>query len=196
MAKIEEEDKLTLPPEEVGEGTRIITVVSVVIVVVVQVRRRLRERGQPIRLFAESDAEARKRLRRLELDAPELKEGWKNEFQSALNKASSSPPSPTLVPDGSCVSGLVQVDEDFMKEVIAGTAGASGRHDVAVEEALGEITAIKDRIRGELGKGDLPARDCTIIYDFLNYLLQVTNSAPTELTSSLVPSLVSAGAGT
>ena len=114
-----------------------------------EVRSGLRERGQPCRLFGESDDEARRRLRRLQLDAPELKEGWKNEFQSAMNK----------------------VDEDFMKEVIAGSVGAAGRHDVAVEE-VADMEAIKGRIAADLGKGEDAKRDCRIVFDFYNYLLQ------------------------
>lgn len=51
-----------------------------------EVIRQLRVRGHPIRLFGESDAEALKRLRRLEIEKPELNEGWKNDFQAALSQ--------------------------------------------------------------------------------------------------------------
>lgn len=51
-----------------------------------EVIRRLRSRGQPILLFGEAEAEAMKRLRKLEIEMPELKEGWRNEFQAALDQ--------------------------------------------------------------------------------------------------------------
>lgn len=47
---------------------------------------RLRARAAPIRLFGESDKAALRRLRKLEMEQPELKEGWKNEFQKALTE--------------------------------------------------------------------------------------------------------------
>lgn len=42
------------------------------IIVFVQVIRRLRERGEPIRLFGESDYDAFQRLRKIEILAPEV----------------------------------------------------------------------------------------------------------------------------
>jgi len=51
-----------------------------------EVVRKLRARGQPIRLFSETDREALIRLRKHEMEQPDLNEGWHNEFQSALKK--------------------------------------------------------------------------------------------------------------
>lgn len=78
-----------------------------------EVIQRLRSRAQSIRLFGESDIEALRRLRKLELEQPELKEGWKNDFQTALS----------------------EVDNDLVDEVIKGTKNEVGKHDVAMPEA-------------------------------------------------------------
>lgn len=49
-----------------------------------EVVRRLRARGQPIRLFGESESAALKRLRRLEIEKPDLNEGCKYFLHSIL----------------------------------------------------------------------------------------------------------------
>lgn len=51
-----------------------------------EVIRRLRERGEPIRLFGESDEEACQRLRRIEMLAPEINKGLRNDFKAAMEK--------------------------------------------------------------------------------------------------------------
>ena len=51
-----------------------------------EVIRRLRERGQPIRLFGESDAEAAKRLNMIETSEPE-ENGMRNDFRMAMDKS-------------------------------------------------------------------------------------------------------------
>jgi pre-mRNA-splicing factor 18 len=48
--------------------------------------RRLRARALPTRLFGESDKDALRRLRKHEMDQPDVNKGWQNEFQSALKK--------------------------------------------------------------------------------------------------------------
>lgn len=79
-----------------------------------KVVRRLRARGQPIRLFGETDAQTLKRLRRLEIERPDLNEGWKNDFQAALSQVET---------------------EEVMEQVIKGTrASDAGKHDVHLEE--------------------------------------------------------------
>ncbi|VDM85627.1 unnamed protein product, partial [Strongylus vulgaris] len=49
-----------------------------------EVRKRLRDRGQPICLFGEDEQHIRARLLKLEIEQPDMKEGWKNELQSAM----------------------------------------------------------------------------------------------------------------
>ncbi|VDK83751.1 unnamed protein product, partial [Onchocerca ochengi] len=48
--------------------------------------KRLRSRSQPIMLFGETEQESRARLRKLEIEQPDMKEGWKNDFQSAMKE--------------------------------------------------------------------------------------------------------------
>ena len=49
--------------------------------VLVQVVRRLRDRNEPIRLFGESDYESFQRLRKLEIMAPDINKGLRNDFK-------------------------------------------------------------------------------------------------------------------
>ncbi|KAJ8046730.1 Pre-mRNA-splicing factor 18 [Holothuria leucospilota] len=51
-----------------------------------EVIRRLRERGEPIRLFGETNSEAFYRLRRIEMLAPEINKGLRNDFKDAMDK--------------------------------------------------------------------------------------------------------------
>lgn len=80
--------------------------------------RRLRSRAQPILLFGETELHALQRLRKLEMEQPELEEGWKNDFQRALS----------------------QVDDDFVDQVIKGKGDEIGKHDVSMPEAAETAT--------------------------------------------------------
>jgi len=51
----------------------------------VEVVKRLREREEPVRLFGETDSDAFKRLRRLEISEPEINKGFRNDFQEAMH---------------------------------------------------------------------------------------------------------------
>ncbi|KAK0417340.1 hypothetical protein QR680_012952 [Steinernema hermaphroditum] len=51
-----------------------------------EVIKRLRTRNKPITMFGETETDSRIRLLKLEVEQPELKEGWKNDFQSALKQ--------------------------------------------------------------------------------------------------------------
>ncbi|PIK45573.1 putative pre-mRNA-splicing factor 18 [Apostichopus japonicus] len=51
-----------------------------------EVIRGLRERGEPIRLFGETNSEAFYRLRRIEMLAPEVNKGLRNDFKDAMDK--------------------------------------------------------------------------------------------------------------
>lgn len=79
-----------------------------------EVIRRLRERNQPIRTFGESDVDALKRLRKLEVEAPELKEGYRNDFKAAMDR----------------------VDQEYLNEIIQGKQNEEGRHDVKVDSTI------------------------------------------------------------
>ncbi|KAK6052040.1 pre-mRNA processing factor 4 like protein, partial [Cooperia oncophora] len=73
-----------------------------------EVRKRLRDRGQPILLFGEDESQVRARLLKLEIEQPDMKEGWKNEMQTAMR----------------------DVDEELVKEVIEGSSNDPNKHDV------------------------------------------------------------------
>lgn len=50
-----------------------------------EVMRKLRERGEPILLFGESELDSCRRLRLLEISAPEVNLGYRNDFQQAMD---------------------------------------------------------------------------------------------------------------
>uniref|UniRef100_A0A6Q2ZCX9 Pre-mRNA-splicing factor 18 n=1 Tax=Esox lucius TaxID=8010 RepID=A0A6Q2ZCX9_ESOLU len=81
-----------------------------------EVIRRLRERGEPVRLFAESDYEAFQRLRKIEILAPEVNKGLRNDLKAAMDK----------------------IDAQYLNEIVGGT-GEPGevdtQHDLKVHEA-------------------------------------------------------------
>ncbi|CAI4227444.1 unnamed protein product [Auanema sp. JU1783] len=113
-----------------------------------EIHKRLRSRGQPILLFGELEQDVRDRLLKIEIDQPELEEGWKNDLESAMK----------------------DVDNDLVKEVIEGTSGEISRHDVDIAHD----TDTWDKIEHQatlLGLGDNANRDCEIIYSFFQYLL-------------------------
>ncbi|TKR78186.1 hypothetical protein L596_019036 [Steinernema carpocapsae] len=113
----------------------------------VEVIRRLRARNKPITLFGESDAAARSRLLQHEIEQPELKEGWKNDFQLALK----------------------EVDNELVDEVIHGIK-KDDKHDVVVPDAKDDWEAIEARAL-LLGQENNSDQDCDILYDYLTYLL-------------------------
>ncbi|CAD5225406.1 unnamed protein product [Bursaphelenchus xylophilus] len=114
--------------------------------------RRLRARGEPILLFAETFREAQKRLRKLEIEQPELKEGWKNEFQAALDK----------------------VNEELVHEVIKGTANKpqKGQHDVNMPDSQAESWDQISSMATLLDRDNDSNRDCDIIHSFLVHILK------------------------
>uniref|UniRef100_A0A914ZN80 Pre-mRNA-splicing factor 18 n=1 Tax=Parascaris univalens TaxID=6257 RepID=A0A914ZN80_PARUN len=115
-----------------------------------EVIRRLRSRSQPITLFGETEAESRARLRKLEIEQPDMKEGWKNDFQSAMR----------------------EVDHELVEEVIKGEQNSAGKHDVDMPGSAEDTTW--ERIEANarlLGEGDNPNRDCDIIREFFSYIL-------------------------
>lgn len=53
-----------------------------------EVIKRLRERGEPILLFAENELDAFRRLRQCEISEPEINRGFRNDFQEAMEEVS------------------------------------------------------------------------------------------------------------
>ncbi|CAP24359.1 Protein CBG03465 [Caenorhabditis briggsae] len=111
---------------------------------------RLRQRGQPILLFGESELEVRKRLHQLELEQPELNEGWENELQTAMKF----------------------IGKEMDKAVVEGTADSATRHDIALPKGYEEDNwKIIEQSSTLLGVGDELKRDCDIILSICRYIL-------------------------
>ncbi|XP_078409075.1 pre-mRNA-splicing factor 18 isoform X2 [Cetorhinus maximus] len=86
-----------------------------------EVIRRLRERGEPIRLFAETDYEAFQRLRKIEILTPEINKGLRNDLKAAMDK----------------------IDQQYLNEIVAGQEQGEeeGQNDLKVHE---ENTTIEE----------------------------------------------------
>uniref|UniRef100_A0A9J8B0E0 Pre-mRNA-splicing factor 18 n=1 Tax=Cyprinus carpio carpio TaxID=630221 RepID=A0A9J8B0E0_CYPCA len=116
-----------------------------------EVIRRLRERGEPIRLFGESDYDAFQRLRKIEILAPEVNKGLRNDLKAAMDK----------------------IDQQYLNEIVGGAEGTEldTQHDLKVHE---ENTTIEEleALGASLGTGD-DVRDMDIINKVLRFLLGV-----------------------
>ncbi|XP_051579990.1 pre-mRNA-splicing factor 18 isoform X1 [Myxocyprinus asiaticus] len=115
-----------------------------------EVIRRLRERGEPIRLFSESDYDAFQRLRKIEILAPEVNKGLRNDLKAAMDK----------------------IDQQYLNEIVGGEgAELDTQHDLKVHE---ENTTIEEleALGASLGTGD-DVRDMDIIDKVLRFLLGV-----------------------
>ncbi|XP_011474546.1 pre-mRNA-splicing factor 18 isoform X4 [Oryzias latipes] len=77
-----------------------------------EVIRRLRERGEPIRLFGESDYDAFQRLRKIEILTPEVNKGLRNDLKAAMDK----------------------IDQQYLNEIVGGTEAGEvdTQHDLKV----------------------------------------------------------------
>ncbi|XP_062990346.1 pre-mRNA-splicing factor 18 isoform X2 [Elgaria multicarinata webbii] len=132
-----------------------------------EVIRRLRERGEPVRLFGETDYDAFQRLRKIEILAPEVNKGLRNDLKAALDK----------------------IDQQYLNEIVGGQEQGEDdtQNDLKVHE---ENTTIEElemvsaglpfteswismQALGEsLGQGD-DHKDMDIITKFLKFLLGV-----------------------
>uniref|UniRef100_A0AC35GUN2 Pre-mRNA-splicing factor 18 n=1 Tax=Panagrolaimus sp. PS1159 TaxID=55785 RepID=A0AC35GUN2_9BILA len=110
---------------------------------------KLRERNLPIRLFGENDRDAFLRLRQHEVDAPDLMLGRMNEHQQALNRA----------------------EEEVLDEIVHGTYGKKEKKNEFFIEPTEEFwESVKER-GIKIGLNDNIKEDCTVIYDFLVFIL-------------------------
>ncbi|XP_046890757.1 pre-mRNA-splicing factor 18 isoform X1 [Hypomesus transpacificus] len=116
-----------------------------------EVIRRLRERGEPVRFFGESDYDAFQRLRKIEFLAPEVNKGLRNDLKAAMDK----------------------IDQQYLNEVVGGTeaGGEDTQHDLKVHE---ENTTIEEleALGKWLGTGD-DHGDQDVIAKVLRFLLGV-----------------------
>ncbi|WKY06865.1 hypothetical protein Q1695_006780 [Nippostrongylus brasiliensis] len=114
-----------------------------------EVYKRLRDRGQPIILFGEDEPQIRARLLKLEIEQPDMKEGWKNEMQTAMR----------------------DVDEELVKEVIEGSSNDPNKHDVDLSSSFNDNWEKIEEQATLLGVGNDPHRDCDIILSYFKYLI-------------------------
>ncbi|XP_039617438.1 pre-mRNA-splicing factor 18 isoform X3 [Polypterus senegalus] len=86
-----------------------------------EVIKRLRERGEPIRLFGESDYDAFQRLRKIEILTPEVNKGLRNDLKAALDK----------------------IDQQYLNEIVGGQEQGEddSQNDLKVHE---ENTTIEE----------------------------------------------------
>ncbi|NXH80907.1 PRP18 factor, partial [Edolisoma coerulescens] len=116
-----------------------------------EVIRRLRERGEPIRLFGETDYDAFKRLRKIEILAPEVNKGLRNDLKDALDK----------------------IDQQYRNEIVGGQEAGDddSQNDLKVHEENTTIEELEG-LGESLGRGD-NHYDMDIITKFLKFLLGV-----------------------
>ncbi|XP_047678683.1 pre-mRNA-splicing factor 18 isoform X2 [Tachysurus fulvidraco] len=116
-----------------------------------EVIRRLRERGEPVRLFGETDYDAFQRLRKIEILAPEVNKGLRNDLKAAMDK----------------------IDQQYLNEIVGGQEAGDPdtQDDLKVHE---ENTTIEElEALGEsLGTGD-DFKDMDVIDKVMRFLLGV-----------------------
>ncbi|XP_047009254.1 pre-mRNA-splicing factor 18 isoform X1 [Ictalurus punctatus] len=116
-----------------------------------EVIRRLRERGEPVRLFGETDYDAFQRLRKIEILAPEVNKGLRNDLKAAMDK----------------------IDQQYLNEIVGGQEAGDPdmQDDLKVHE---ENTTIEELVAlGEsLGTGD-DVKDMDVIEKVMRFLLGV-----------------------
>jgi pre-mRNA-splicing factor 18 len=120
-----------------------------------EVIRKLRERGEPVMLFGESEFDACGRLRQLEISAPEVNRGFRNDFQEAME----------------------EVDQDYLQEILDDSAAGSSQDknknedidldDSVTYESLQEKAAL-------LGRGN-KQHDIDVMLSLLKLLLKKWN---------------------
>ncbi|XP_022171218.1 pre-mRNA-splicing factor 18 [Myzus persicae] len=116
-----------------------------------EVIRRLRDRGEPITLFGESELDSFKRLRRSELAEPESNKGFRNDFQEALEK----------------------VDQDYLDKLMTNKAPEKTYTELeSMEEAMATYETIQSKA-GILGRRRDRSQDMEIILQLLQLLLKM-----------------------
>lgn len=117
-----------------------------------EVIRRLRERGEPISLFGESELEAFQRLRKREILEPEVNKGFRNDFQEAMD----------------------QVDQAYLNELLSSSKPSDSNRKVD-DNVIPEVEITYEDIEkmsGKLNRGDRDF-DMKLITQFLTFLVQM-----------------------
>ncbi|KAF5270404.1 hypothetical protein FQR65_LT05592 [Abscondita terminalis] len=114
---------------------------------------RLRDRGEPILMFGETEVEAFKRLRRCEILEPEMNKGFRNDFQEAMEK----------------------VDQAYLDEILAsgGECREEGKSNNKPQETVTTYEDIQEMAK-ELGCGNREY-DMNVIMKFILLLMKMWN---------------------
>lgn len=120
-----------------------------------EVIRRLRERGQPIRIFGESDEDAYLRLKQLEISEPDTSNGMVNDFKAAMDK----------------------VNEEINKNCERSLDTTGNRNDVSISNLntnIEEMQSLVSELSPTNNQNDdrSLAKDCEIISKFLRFILE------------------------
>lgn len=119
-----------------------------------EVIRKLRERGEPIMLFGESESDACSRIRQLEISAPEVNRGFRNDFQEAME----------------------EVDQAYLQEILDDAAGKNKdknkNEDIDLDDSV-SYESIQEKA-GMLGRGN-KQHDIDVMLTLLKFLLKKWN---------------------
>lgn len=118
-----------------------------------EVIRKLRERCEPILLFGESEHDSCKRLRQLEISAPEINRGFRNDFQEAMEEVDQAYLQELLHSDGQLETQDKKKEEDYSID------------DSVTMETIQEMAF-------RLGRGNRD-HDLHCIHTLLEYLLKL-----------------------
>ncbi|CAG9857333.1 unnamed protein product [Phyllotreta striolata] len=118
-----------------------------------EVIARLRDRNEPILLFAETELDAFTRLRKCELLEPEINRGFRNDLQEAME----------------------QVDQAYLNELLedAEEAKVSEKKDKLQQEPTIEYEKIREMAKS-MGRGNRE-HDMTVIVHFIQLILKEWN---------------------
>lgn len=118
-----------------------------------EVVRRLREREEPILLYGESEHDAFRRLRRLEILEPEVNRGLRNDFQEALER----------------------VDQAYLNEILKTEGGEAARNVALSGETITMESVIE--LAKDLQNGNATNElRCKVIMKFAQLILQMWGS--------------------
>ncbi|CAH0553773.1 unnamed protein product [Brassicogethes aeneus] len=116
-----------------------------------EVISRLRDRGEPIVLFGETELDTFKRLRRYELLEPETNKGFRNDFQEAME----------------------QVDQAYLDELLE--ASHNTKNEAKTTTKKEDVTIGYEEIREmakKMGKGNRE-HDMTVIVHFIQLIIKL-----------------------
>ncbi|KAK9504846.1 hypothetical protein O3M35_009024 [Rhynocoris fuscipes] len=115
-----------------------------------EVIKRLRERGEPILLFGETELESFKRLRKCEILEPELNKGLRNDFQEAMER----------------------VDKAYLDEILKSQTQEDGSSNERQPQEKHISYEEIQQMSAKLGKGDVNY-DMDLIIHFLQLILRL-----------------------